>query len=295
MKALAYASILAVVASACGGSGSAPAADPDTSIVTLTMAPFVVPAGGEVYRCQNFANPFGGDAAFDAIETHMSQGSHHLAIFYRDDVADGPVEECSGLEFSPGPFGTQLRDDRVEYPQGIAAVISAKQGIRVNAHYLNTTHEPLSPTVVVKFRRVAPGAAYQRAGLFTMTTLNIDVPAYQSKTIPVDCTAPSDMNLLSVTSHMHQHGVKFRSDVSGQALYTSATWDDPPRQFFDPVRSIKMGDKIHFECDFVNATATPLTFGESANSNEMCVLLGQFYPFDPDGQVAIDCTPAPPP
>jgi hypothetical protein len=277
------------------GCGSpAPGAESDGSTITLTMSPFVVPAGGEVYRCQNFANPFGGDGAFDAIESHMTAGSHHLAVFYRDALADGPVEECSGLEFSAGPFATQLRDDRVQYPKGIAAVLNAGQGIRLNAHYVNTTSQDLSPTVVVKLRRVAADAKYQRAGLFTMTTLNVDVQPYQSKTIPVDCTAPADMSILSVTSHMHRHGVAFRSDVAGQSLYTSSTWDDPPRQFFDPARQIKMGDKIHFECDFVNRTASALTFGESASTNEMCVLLGQFYPYDAQGQVALNCTPPDP-
>jgi hypothetical protein len=221
----------------------------------------------------------------------MSPGSHHLAVFYRDQISDGPVEECSGLEFSAGPFGTQLRDDRVEYPPGIAAGIAPTQGIRLNAHYLNTTSTDLSPTVVVRFRRVRPGAEYQRAGLFTMTTLKLEVPPLESKTIAVNCSAPADMNLLSVTSHMHSHGVAFRSDVAGQPLYTSSTWDDPPRSFFDPVRTIKMGDNVHFECDFVNRTDTALTFGETARSDEMCVLLGQFYPYDTDGQVALDCTP----
>jgi hypothetical protein len=287
MKPLFIASI--VVTTGCGSSSSTP--DDAGEYVTLTMSPFVVRAGEEVYRCQNFANPFGGDAAFDAIESHMTGGSHHLATFYRDSIADGPIEECSGLEFSAGPFGTQLRDDRVDYPPGVAAGISAGQGIRLNAHYLNASSQDLSPSVVVKFRRVRPGAKYERAGLFTMTTLKIDVPAQQTKTISVDCTAPTDMNLLSVTSHMHQHGVAFRSEVAGESLYSAFTWHDPPRQFFNPARLVKMGDKIHFECDFVNTGTIPLTFGESANTDEMCVLLGQFYPYDTDGQVALDCTP----
>jgi len=55
-----------------------------------------------------------------------------------------------------------------------------------------------------------------------------------------------------------------------------------------------MGDKIHFECDYVNATSSALTFGESASTNEMCVLFGQFYPYDTGGQVSLDCSPKEP-
>jgi hypothetical protein len=285
-------SVLALVG--CGSSATDPATPPDDSTITLTMSPFVVPPGGEVYRCQNFANPIGAELAFDAIESHMSAGSHHLAVFYRDDIANGPVEECSGLEFSAGPFATQLRDDQTKYPAGIAAVLDPKQGIRLNAHYVNTTSQELTPSVSIKIHKVPANAQFQRAGTFTMTSLKIDVPAFGKATIPVDCTAPDDMNILSVTSHMHKHGVAFRSDVSGETLYASSTWDDPPRQVFDPSRLIKKGSKVHFECDFVNGGDTPLTFGESAATNEMCVLLGQFYPYDTNGQVALDCSPPSP-
>ncbi len=289
MKRFAILSVLALVN--CGGSSDAP---PEESMITLTMSPFVVPAGSEVYRCQNFANPFGGDGAFDAIESHMTPGSHHLFVFYRDGITDGPVEECGGLEFSPGPFATQLRDERMNYPAGIAAAIGAGQGIRLNAHYLNTTSQDISPTVVVKFRRVNPNAHYQLAGMFVMSTLKLEIQPHESKTIPVDCAAPADMNLVSVSSHMHQHGVAFRSDVGGQFLYSSETWHNPPREAFDPSRLIKTGDKIHFECDYVNQTDSTLTFGESASTNEMCVLFGQFYPYDPNGQVSLDCSPKDP-
>src|SRR5258706_8963165 len=113
MKRASVLSVLAVVG--CASSNGAPVAPPDDSTITLTMSPFVVPAGSEVYRCQNFANPFGAEGAFDSIESHMSAGSHHLAVFYRDAITDGPVEACSGLEFSAGPFATQLRDDQVQY------------------------------------------------------------------------------------------------------------------------------------------------------------------------------------
>jgi hypothetical protein len=290
MKRLAILSVFALAG--CGGSSDVP--DTESETITLTMSPFVVPAGGEVYRCQDFANPFGGEGAFDAIESHLSVGSHHLFVFYRDGITNGPVEECSGLEFSPGPFATQLRDERLDYPSGIAAVIGAGQGIRLNAHYLNTSSQDLSPTVVVKIHRVPPNVPYHRAGMFVMSTLKLDIEPYQSKTIPVDCTAPADMNLVSVSSHMHRHGVAFRSDVAGQFLYTSSTWDDPPRKLFEPSRVIKMGDKIHFECDYVNNSASPLTFGESASTNEMCVLFGQFYPYDTNGQVSLDCSAAGP-
>src|SRR6185503_13960103 len=76
------------------GSGGSP------ETVTLTMDPFVVHAGEEVYKCQNFANPFNGDAEIARFESHMTPGSHHMLLFHGDEYdADGPLVDCSGLEF----------------------------------------------------------------------------------------------------------------------------------------------------------------------------------------------------
>ena len=60
---------------------SAPAADQGPS-VPLTMNGFSVPAGGEVYKCQVFANPFSGTNT-DILKVHsvISAGSHRFVVF----------------------------------------------------------------------------------------------------------------------------------------------------------------------------------------------------------------------
>ena len=65
----------------------------------LTTEPFVVPSGEEVYRCQNFANPFGSDVEVQRTELYMTPGSHHMFAFYREGAQNGALETCSGLEF----------------------------------------------------------------------------------------------------------------------------------------------------------------------------------------------------
>src|SRR5215831_1905142 len=106
-----------------GGSGQS---------VTITMDSFDVPPGGEVYKCQNFANPFGGaDAEIGGFESHMTVGSHHLLLFYRDGATDGPLEDCSGLEFAATPYSTQLPNDSLSFPSGVAAKLPSTQGFRI--------------------------------------------------------------------------------------------------------------------------------------------------------------------
>src|SRR5207237_4126066 len=84
--------------------------------VTITMDPFVVPPAGEIYKCQNFASPFESEVAISAFESHMTAGSHHMLLFYKDGATNQPIEDCSGLEFAATPYGSQQRDDDLAFP-----------------------------------------------------------------------------------------------------------------------------------------------------------------------------------
>jgi hypothetical protein len=85
--------------SAGGVTGSGGAAEPpDANTATLTMQSFRVNPGGEVFMCQNYDNPFGGqDVGLTKIATDMSPGSHHLHIFYGSTSANRNIESCSGV------------------------------------------------------------------------------------------------------------------------------------------------------------------------------------------------------
>ncbi|MCC6644291.1 MAG: hypothetical protein IT374_01810 [Polyangiaceae bacterium] len=103
-------------------------------VVTVTMDPFTVEPGEEVYRCQNFANPFDGDVDVERWESEMTPGSHHMLFFYRAGAVDGPGTPCSGLEFHATPYSTQLPSDGVTYPEGVAARVDHADGFRVQSH-----------------------------------------------------------------------------------------------------------------------------------------------------------------
>ena len=45
---------------------------------------------------------------------------------------------------------------------------------------------------------------------------------------------------------------------------------------------------MHYACTFHNDSPDTLIFGESANTDEMCILSGNFYPI-PDGLTTVIC------
>lgn len=258
--------------------------------VTLAMDPFTVPPGAEVYMCQNFANPFGGeDAQVASFESHMAKGSHHLLVFYKDGATDSAAKSCSGLEFAPTPYSTQLPDDSLDFPAGVAALIPKTTGLRLQSHYLNVTAAPITAHVEVTFHRAPAGTVTQQAGILFVVQPKFDVPPLTTQVVTYDCPIPQDMNVVKAGSHMHKHGTDFTATVAGNELFHTTTWDDPAPAKFSPPRALKMGDPMHFACTFKNSDPmNHLQFGESANTNEMCIFVGAFYPV-PAGQATITC------
>ncbi len=261
----------------------------DGKTVTLTMQPFDVPAGKEVYMCQNFANPFGGATVdIGEFESHMAKGSHHLLVFYKDGITDSPEETCSGLEFAATPYGSQQPDDTLSFPPGVAAELPPTTGLRFQSHYLNVTGQTIHATVQVTFHLVDPATVTAKASVLFMVQPNINIPPNTTQKVTYDCNLPQDMQIMRANSHMHSHGTNFTSTIAGQTFYDTTTWDEPQPEVYSPVMTAHQGDPLHFECTFVNNSSNTLTFGESAETNEMCILSASFYPA-PAGQPTITC------
>jgi hypothetical protein len=257
--------------------------------LTLTMDSFTVPAGGEVYRCQNYANPFGGAVAeISEFESHMTAGSHHLLVFYKDGAANSPVEECSGLEFAATPYSTQLPDDTVKFPAGVAAPVNANTGFRLQSHYLNTTGKAIDAHVEVTFHLAKPATVTAHAGVLFVVEPKFKILPNSTQVVNHTCNLPYDMNLIKAGSHMHKHGTAFEATIGAETIFATKTWDEPTPALFAPAKAVKGGDKLDFNCTFVNNSPNTLTFGESAETNEMCIFVSSFYPA-PDGTTTVGC------
>jgi hypothetical protein len=256
---------------------------------TLTLETFTVPPGGEVYRCQDFTNPFGGVAAeVSAFESHMTKGSHHLLLFYKDGAVDGPQADCNKFEFAATPYSTQLADDKVDFPAGVAALVPSTKGFRIQSHYLNVTDKPIEAHVEVTLHLAAPGTVKDHAGVLFVVEPQFAIQPNSTQVVNHNCKLPMDMNIIKAGSHMHKHGTKFNATIGAETIFETTTWDEPTPAFFAPAKAVKGGDTLDFNCTFVNNSANTLVFGESAEKNEMCIFVSSFYPV-PDGVTTVDC------
>jgi hypothetical protein len=246
--------------------------------VTLTMDTFTVPPGGEVYKCQDFANPFQGQPV-DIIryDLAMNPGSHHMLLLYTPNATDGPAVDCpqGGLQIGPFTFGAQSMKATQEYPAGI------------DSHYINSGSSPIQGTVKITMFVAPQGLVTQHAGVLQFIQMGFSIPPTgQPYTITSSCPVGQDMSLLWADSHMHQRATHFEATSGGMTLYQTDVWSDPPAAAFSPPLQLKANANVTWSCTYVNDTSGPLTFGESALTNAMCNFGATFYPVqDPSNPV----------
>jgi hypothetical protein len=258
--------------------------DPETDFTqtkTITMDSFVVPAGGEVYMCQTFANPWGNQVDIKTYSLQMSPGSHHMFAFYASNATDGALEPCpnGGLQFGAFTFTAQQPQLTETFPATVGATIPATTGFQMMAHYLNATATDIVMTSVALTIYVAtPGVVTQHAGVMYLNNEAVMAPPGIS-TSTDSFTLPQDIQLMSSASHMHHGGTNFVATASsGQTLYQTTEWAEPPGKPYSPPLSLTTGTKITWTCTYDNTTGTLLSFGESALKNVMCISVSVFYP-----------------
>ena len=164
-----------------------------------------------------------------------------------------------------------------------------RQGLRIQSHYLNTTGSTISAHVEVVFHLAQAGTVQNQAGVLFVVDPKFAIQPNSSALVVDDCTLPVDMNILRANSHMHRHGTNFVASVAGSQVYQTTAWSEPKPALFSPPQAFHAGDPLHFACSFTNNSASTLTFGESALTNEMCIFTASFYPV-PAGQATLDAS-----
>lgn len=251
---------------------------PKDGQVTIQTTPRTILPGEEAFLCQTFSNPFGETVG--VIRSHSTiVGSHHMFVFFDPIGGDGPLEECSGLEYTKTLHAAQTPDQVTSYPPGVGVQVTTATGLRVLTHYLNTTPAAIEATVSVTFDFVPLDQIELHAGPLFFNNFSISVPPQGPGQASQTCEVPHDIHVTDLVSHMHRQGVHFVATTdTGEVLYEGAEWDEPTPAKYDPPLFLPKGTQITYTCDYENPTSQWLDFGESASTNEMCILSGTYYP-----------------
>lgn len=228
------------------------------------------------------------------VRTTLGKGSHHMIVYVSDETeertepfnCDPFVETLKGQTYPL--MITQIREETLTFPPGVAFKFEPHQMIRLEAHFINYFPEDIEAHGEVHFDAIAAEDVVDEANLLFYGNPDFEIPAGETYTTPwrfID--VPEGTKVFAVTGHEHQYGtnveISYSSGVddAGQSIYPTEdapfTWDEPPVEYFDPPLAFEQGQGFRYRCTWDNTSDKTVKFGESANA-EMCFLWAYYYP-----------------
>jgi len=282
----------AVFATGCGGPDDPPPdpdfpPPPDGQGVQLVSTVHVEP-GEEQLTCRYVVLP-DAPIAIARFEHRYSPGSHHLLVYPTDlspDAIDDATFDCrtrGDLHATGVLYGGSEPDAELAYPPGVAMKLPARSVVLLETHYLDATDAPLDAEARVNLWFAAGPVDTEAGTLFFRDWALYLPPAPAEASATMRCEIPADVSLLYATSHMHRRGLEFHARVTPPggaptSLHDSLTWSAPTPTVYWPPRSIAAGSTIEFSCDYRNDRTSAVIDGVSADTDEMCVLVGGYWP-----------------
>jgi hypothetical protein len=274
-----------------------------------------VEAGAEAMFCAYAQMPTDRTTAISSAESHYTKGSHHFLV-YRTSLTEIPDgEDVSHLCGSPGTtvamiggpnglmsgesgtgqtgsyYEAQVPDSRRDLPPGVAHVFTPGEILIMTAHYLNTTEKAIDSTIEFRLHQTDPKAVQGEAGTFFLINTQLNIPAHSEVTFTKSCPITQDINLGILWSHMHARGYSFRAWTDdaeatkrlGGDIYTQPgpdAWEEPHVQNYpaDPPIVLHAGSNLMISCTYRNESTNTYKFGLSADTAEMCLLHGMYWP-----------------
>jgi hypothetical protein len=258
-------------------------------------------ANAEVEYCRFVTVP---EAWVTKDVVDFTAGSHHVLVYQTPYASiptqkdDGtPVDTSGVFDCSDGPTngwsvtkiigGSQNRrgGSILSFPEGVGLRLGGV--LLLNVHYRNGSDEPLDTDVTVTFETTTADQIQQEGDVLFLFNPLISVPPGRSARAHLRCPVYRDITIANVQSHMHARGVGFEARVDGDApFYVNDRWEDVPVKSYDGL-TVKAGSKLDYYCDYRNTSGTPIYMG-ARTTDEMCVLVGSYYPADPRTSTCLD-------
>jgi hypothetical protein len=271
-----------------GGSGGALPV-PGNGIQLLTPS-FTLNPGDEVFKCFYTSLPSDIDVAAVKFASTMAPGSHHFILYTTQNPAypDNTFRDCAGgtgSNTNDPPvwlYASQDLTGELDLPQGVAMPLAAHQPLIFNMHYLNTGTEAKTVQVVQNIEYAT--GQYQKAGAFVTFNTMISIPPGGTQTVSGHCTVPQGVNFFLMSTHSHKRTITAEADhyLNGQVgapLVVTQDWEHATiSKWYNPFLVLAAGEEIYYRCNYQNDTNATITVGESAETNEMCMAVGYYFP-----------------
>lgn len=273
-----------VLGGACVSDGE-PEDGPPEGYVRFRTAPIEVGPGESGLWIQWVAPPMDQDMDIVDIQGTQSAGGHHAVLMSTGEAQEVGFtrdwENADQLSIHlyggvGGPDG-----DAINLPDGVMFRVPAGMALAIQTHYLNTSDEPILGESALDVKMVEASDDHVVASQFTMTTLGIEIEPGENF-VETSCELPRDVELVMWANHMHEHGVRARSDLT-VAGKVDVVKDDPvwnyewstnpnfaSRDAGDAL-VLPAGSTLRTECTWINTSSDTVRFPD-----EMCVFFAYY-------------------
>jgi hypothetical protein len=286
---------LTLVIAGCSGSTDEQRPEPEAMRVDfgLETPPFALEPGAEQTYC--YYTTLGNDRpiAVRRWRSAMTEGSHHM-ILYRTKVLPRPtgtLEDCGsrGLisgggisdvdSFPVWTYAAQSPEVQQTMPPGVGQPLDVDQPVIVQMHYLNTFGRELEPTVRVEVEVYDDGAEYTPAGVYMTYNTQIEVPPNSTSSARGSCAVSEEAQFFNMTTHSHRFTTQAKVTDGERLIVQTDDWEHPPVESWRraPFLSFASG-QLDYQCEYFNPTAQTVRTGDSAETDEMCMAVGYFFP-----------------
>lgn len=285
---------------------------PDYDASNANAKNLIVAPNQEIFLCYYVTLPNKEEIDIGAFQSYMSaNSSHHFILFQQSNGGQfgsrpqpsGTISSC-GFAGGTWVYATSTPGAVVtsKMPAGVGLPFEAATQVVLNMHFINTGTKTLYPKVKLNIL-FAKNVQY-KAGVMVSFNTSIDVPAATAnapgmQTVSGTCTAPAGSKFFSMSTHTHKHATAaevnlVRSGASEPLVHTGAAtsypapqlpgsgtdWEHPGVALWSGPNflTVQQGDSFTYSCSYVNTASTPVTVGETAASNEMCMAIGYYYP-----------------
>jgi len=304
----AFALVLAATIGACGsdssGGGDDATGDPDANPtikhdLLIESPDITIDPGQEITYCWYFRTPNTRSLAIKHWQSTMTSGSHHMIMYTSatDIMTPGTVSAVNcgvgGSNFPVWTYSAQTPENDLELPaddgtgKPVAMEIPPNQAGFFQMHYNNRGDTAIKAHVVVTADALPEGTAYTRTAAYVTFNSMISIPPNTAPnpgdTESMTCNVSPASKFWLMTTHSHKQAVhtdvKDGTAAAGTTVVDSTTWEHPTVQRWTaPYYSFGTG-KLTYECTYFNSSTTrTITTGDSAQTDEMCMASGYFFP-----------------
>jgi hypothetical protein len=275
-----------LVLSACTDPPADDVTAPPTEGFRITTPEIEIGAGEEVTYCFYTTIPTTRAMGVKKWSSTMTPGSHHLILFFHDGATpENPiVKDCGFGSGGAGqlPFwmySAQTPTQSAPMPTGVGMTVPAGQKAFVQMHYLNTSDAPIRAHVVIDAEAYAEDETYTPAAAFVTYNTNIDLQPGATGSAGGSCTVPADAKFFALSTHAHHFSTHTEVKDGAAMVFQSDNWDHPGAATWaaDPYFEFASG-KLTYKCDYDNTSGARVRTGDSAQTDEMCMAVGYFFP-----------------